>query len=222
MTNYQKNFLLILLLVILMMKDYALGVINASKVFNLTDSQVSNMLNQELATKYQELTNSYNYNDFYPENLEHSKILYRTFYNFNKTITIYKGTKQNIKPKMLVINDQGLVGIINKCFLNSSEVILLTSSLYVLPVKINDYYGELSSFKDKLIVKGIKKSNEVKEGDLVYTSDLSIYPSPILIGKISSISLDNYELEKILEIEPAVNFNKLNYVSIIPILRGQE
>ena len=222
MTNYQKNLLLILLLIVLLLKDFSLGIINAPKILNLIDSHVSSNLNTELEKKYQELTLNYNYTDFYPYNLEHTKILYRSPYNFNQIITIYKGTNANIFPNMLVINDKGLVGLIKKCYSNSSEVALLTSPDYVLPVKINEAYGEMFYNKNNLIVHGIKASTIINEGDSVYTSDLSIYPENILIGKVSKINLDTYEIEKILEIEPVVDFDKLNYVSIIPLLRGQE
>ena len=99
---------------------------------------------------------------------------------------------------------------------------MLTNKDLNLSVKINENYGILKYENNELIVMGINNKGKLDIGDKVYTSDVSNYPKNVLIGFVSNISVDNYEIEKVLKITPAVNFNNLKYLSVITDLRGQE
>lgn len=145
----------------------------------------------------------------------YSQVIFRNLYKFYDSITISKGSTDNIKEGSLVLSDKGLIGIVNKSYANYSEVNLLTSSSTNLSVKINESYGILTSKDDQIYVKNIKLNNEIKEGDLIYTSGLTSTPKDILIGRIKNITKDNLELEYIIEVESFADFNNLNYVGVI-------
>ena len=53
-------------------------------------------------------------------------------------------------------------------------------------------------------------------GDYIYTSGLGgVFPAGILIGKVSEITTDSYDLAKIIKVQPTVDFTDINYVSVL-------
>ena len=50
---------------------------------------------------------------------------------------------------------------------------------------------------------------------LVTTGFSELFPSGILIGTVKKVTLDNYELTKVVEVTPSVNFDDINYVSVL-------
>ena len=74
------------------------------------------------------------------------------------------------------------------------------------------YDEELKIYK----IDGITQPDLIKEGDLVTTTGLTDYfPSGILIGKVSKIVKDEYDLNSIIEVEPSVNFEDISIVTVL-------
>lgn len=144
----------------------------------------------------------------------YSKVIFRNIYEFYNKVTIAKGENE-ITVGSAVVNNEGLIGIIDKSYKNYSEVQLLTNDNINLSVKINNSYGILTSKNNKIIIRNIKLESVIKEGDKVYTSGLTNITKDILIGTVSNITKDDLELEYIIEVTPAANFHNLNYVGVI-------
>ena len=222
MTKKQKALIYILIIISLHLKEEVYNLLFKRDLKYQTYTAICNIKNKTIEEKYQELVEAYGYEDTVNYNVEASKILYRNIYNLNDTITIYKGSNSEIHEKNLVINEEGLVGIVKKVNKESSEVDLLLKENVNLSVKINDSYGILKYKENKLVVEGINNKATIKEGDKITTSDISIYPENNLVGYISEITDNNYEIEKLITVTPAVNFENLKYVSIIKDLRGEK
>lgn len=141
------------------------------------------------------------------------------------TLTIDKGTYNGVEKDMVVINAKGLIGKVIKTSTFTSEIRLLTTSDTNNKISVHisngDYnlYGLINSYNytnNYLEVEGISNTKDVKVGDYVYTSGLGgIFPSGILIGTVSEISTDSYDLAKIIKVTPSVDFTDINYVSIL-------
>ncbi len=144
-----------------------------------------------------------------------SKVVMRDIYEFFDKITILKGRDEGLEVGEVVINDKGVLGVIKRVDKSFSEVRMLTNADINLSVKINSSYGILTSKDEKIIVKNIKLDKEIREGDLVYTSGLTKVREGLLIGEVKNIWKDDLELQYILEIKPAVNFQEINYVGVV-------
>lgn len=141
------------------------------------------------------------------------------------TLNIDKGTKNGIKKGDAVITSEGLIGKITNVSNFSSSVKLMTTDEISnkISVKINSgdkyLYGLLIGYdKNYNIYKieGITESNLVKEGDLVTTTGLTDYfPSGILIGRVSRVIKDEYDLNSIVEVIPSVNFENISVVTVL-------
>lgn len=147
--------------------------------------------------------------------------------NFFNTITLNKGSTHGVKPDMPVIALQdefeGLVGKIVNVGLFTSELIpIYDRNCFVAARLQNTRYeglvagqGNSSGFLKMRYVKKISRT-EIGYGDLVITSGMtSIYPRGIYIGRIRNISARDYETSLELELEPIIDFSKLEHVFIL-------
>ena len=140
-------------------------------------------------------------------------------------LTIDKGSKNGVKKGDAVITNSGLIGKITSVSNFSSTVKLLTSdeisNKISIKIKSNkEYlYGLLIGYDKEYNVykiEGITNSDKIKEGDLVTTTGLTDYfPSGIIIGKVSKIVKDEYDLDSIVEVNPSVNFEDISIVTVL-------
>ena len=141
------------------------------------------------------------------------------------TITINKGSYNGIEKDMVVINGKGLIGRVIKTSTFTSDVRLITTSETNNKISVhisngdNNLYGLINNYdysKNLLEVEGISNTKDVEIGDFVYTSGLGgIFPSGILIGSVSEITTDSYDLAKIIKVKPSADFSNINYVSVL-------
>lgn len=141
------------------------------------------------------------------------------------TITIDKGSKNGVKKDMAVITSKGLIGKITSISNFSSTVKLLTNEDInnKISVKIeidNKYiYGILTGFDSStncFQIEGISENTEIPTNSMVTTTGMGdIFPSGILIGTVKRVSTDNFDLARTVEVEPYVDFDDINYVTIL-------
>ena len=152
-------------------------------------------------------------------------VINRNVNSWNNIITIDKGSHDGIEEGLAVVNNKGLIGKVVGVSQFSSSVKLLTSDEInnKISIKINkegkSIYGLLSSYDKKnnvYIIEGISDIDELEEGYYVTTTGFSkLFPSGILLGTIKKVTYDNYELTKVVEVTPSVDFNDITYVSIL-------
>ena len=140
-------------------------------------------------------------------------------------LTIDKGSKNGVKKGDAVITNSGLIGKITNVSNFSSTVKLLTSDEISNKISIkidsdDEYlYGLMVGYdKEYNIYKieGITNSDKIEEGDLVTTTGLTDYfPSGIIIGKVSKVVKDEYDLDSVVEVIPSVNFEDISIVTVL-------
>lgn len=141
------------------------------------------------------------------------------------TITIDKGSTNGVEVDMPVVVSEGLIGKVSKVTKFNSTVKLLTSEDInnKISVKINidgkNVYGLLSGYQQKrnrFILEGIADNTEIKKGSMVLTTGMGdVFPSGILVGRVTKITKDNFDLARTVEVESDVNFNDIRYVTVL-------
>ena len=179
-------------------------------------------LRRELEALKSELNIEYTLSDY--EYLNATVISRNVGFWFN-IITIDKGSYSGIKKDMVVINAKGLIGKVIRTTNFTSDVRLITTSDTNNKISVSvsngsdNLYGLINSFdysENYLEVEGISNTKNVSIGDKVYTSGLGgIFPSGILIGEVSDITTDSYDLAKLIKVKPSADFNDINYVSVL-------
>ena len=146
--------------------------------------------------------------------LQVSRVKYRNIYEYSDTLTIYKGFKNNVFVNDVVLNNDGLIGIVTKTYDYYSIVTLITNKNSNISVKINDAIGILKTINNTLVVTNINNYEKVNVDDEIYTSVLGNLPDNIYIGKVKSINLNNTEIEKVVEVNINNRLEKLDYLFI--------
>lgn len=165
----------------------------------------------------EELDNIKKINDMeFDDNLDIivSRVKYRDVYEYSNTLTIFKGTKNNVNVGDAVLTNNGLVGIISKTYDYYSVVSLITNKKSNISVKINDAVGVLKLENSKLVVTSINNYKNISIGDEIYTSGLGNLPDNIYVGKVKKVSLNNTEIEKVIEVDIENRLDTLDYLFV--------
>ena len=140
-------------------------------------------------------------------------------------VTIDKGSKNGIEKGMAVVTTDGLIGQITKVSNYSSTVKLLSnenmSDKISVKIKVGDdyVYGLISMYDSKTntyTVEGISENVDIEEGaDVVTTGMGTIFPSGLMVGTAQKVTTDNFDLSKVVEVKASVNFDDLEYVTVL-------
>lgn len=142
-----------------------------------------------------------------------SKIALRDIYDFYDYLVI--STSSKVNEGDAVVNESGLVGIIESANKKTAKVSLLTRNNQV-SIKVGEAYGLLDDYDEKenlLIVHNVNNYKVVNVGDEVLTSGLQKIEGDIKIGSVERVSKEG--VEQVLYVKPYVNFNNLNYLMVV-------
>lgn len=152
-------------------------------------------------------------------------VVNRDMGHWYNTITVDRGSKSGVEKNMAVINSQGLIGKITNVSNFNSTVKLLTNEDInnKISVKIEidkkHVYGILTGYDSTtgcFQIEGISENTEIPIDSMVTTTGMGdIFPSGILIGRVKRVSTDNFDLSRTVVVEPYVNFDDINYVTIL-------
>lgn len=212
--KYKDYIILLIVFLLIVFTPYINKIIYS---FN-NDLNIENITNNyciSLENDYNELLEINEFNIANNFNLIVSKVYLRDIYDFTNTLTIYKGTNSGLKEGLAVINNSGLIGTIKSVSDEASVVELITSKNSNISVRINDNYGILKMDNGVLVVKDLVANSDISIGDEIYTSGLGNLPSDIYVGKVINVSLNNTEIEKIIEVDLAVDLENINYILVV-------
>ena len=147
--------------------------------------------------------------------------------NLFSALVINKGTYSGVAADMAVIawqdGTQALAGKIIQAGLFESLVMPLydVSSFIASRFAVSRYEGIVEgqgSPDTALLMRFIPKRarEEIGVGDMIVSSGMGgVYPPGINIGRINAISYQEYEISMEAELEPALDFSRLEYVFVI-------
>ena len=145
--------------------------------------------------------------------------------NWYDSFVIGAGRKQGVKDDSIVINGNGLVGIVYEVSDNYSKAISLLdtkSSVSFKLLKDSNLKGVITQnstldYKNKGYLYGymFDSSYNVLPGDVVTTSGLGLYPEGIPIGEVDKVIDDKNKSMKFVVVKPYVNFKNIDDVTIV-------
>ena len=182
--------------------------------------------NEELKKQLEEMKKLLGINNTLAEYTYMSATVVSRDLNFwSDTIIIDKGEHDGVTIDMPVVVGDGLIGKIVKTTTFNSTVRLITATDVIekISVKIksgDDYvYGILSGYdseNETHIIEGISQTNKIESGSFVTTTGMGdIFPAGIVIGKITGVRTDTFDLSNVLEMKSDVDFDNISYVTIL-------
>lgn len=120
---------------------------------------------------------------------------------------------------MPVVTQQGLVGTIVQITCCASVVRLVTDADSAVNARLQTSRDEgiaLGSFSGGLELQYLSQQAVVAPGDVVLTSGLGgTYPEGLILGTVSAVQRQDYEVLQKASLSPAVDFTRLEIVLII-------
>jgi len=155
-----------------------------------------------------------------------ASVLARAPADLRQQITIAAGSHQGVRRDDQVVTADGLVGKVSYVAGDVSRVTLLTDPTAAVAAQ-DLATGALGLVQHgacggtQLIFGLVPKAEIVGEGDIVTTAGTQlgalpdIYPSGILIGKVSSVNQNDVDIYKQIQVDPYANFSSLDSVAIL-------
>ena len=141
------------------------------------------------------------------------------------SLTLDVGNADGVKASMPVLSESGLVGVVVAASEHYSIANILWNTDFRASAKVqrSRVDGILAWDGQRLILKNIAKTLDVKPGDVLVTSDYSsTYPPDIRIGLISSLREEPGSLFREVVVTPSVDFIRLEQVFILAAVSDSE
>lgn len=139
----------------------------------------------------------------------------------NNYITIEKGRLDSVKPEMGVVDQNGVVGIVNIVGDRSARVISLLNPKMRLSCKVKgrEYFGSLvwdGKSPHEALLEEMPRHEKFKKGDTIVTSGYSaVFPEGIPVGTIISHEKEHDDNFYALRIKLFTDFTTLSTVRVI-------
>jgi len=177
-----------------------------------------NLLREQtiIATQFQQLLA---YQQTAPMTTLPARIIGRNVSNWYRAMIINKGDRDGIHPEMGVVTEAGVVGRVVRVNPTTAIVLLLSDPNVAIT-------GMIQNTRDEGIVQGTPQGtihmkylpplSPVQPGDPVVTSGLTgDFPRGLQIGRIQQVTKADTDLFQLGEIDPIVDFSKLEGVLVI-------
>ena len=164
-----------------------------------------------------------------------AEVIARDTDNLFSTLTINKGFRQGVKKGMPVVAWQGeiegLVGKVVSVGAGTSQVLPLLDPDCQVSARVDSTRDEglvAGQGKDRatVVMNYVKKiaADKIHYGDLVVSSGFGgLYPKGINIGRIRGVMAPAYQTSLVLQVEPIIDFDRLEYLFLIaPAGSGSE
>lgn len=194
------------------------------KVSSVVEAELKESLNEnQRLRKLLNLKSSDQYRGFF------ARVIGRDALNWNQSVIIDCGSSDGLTPDSAVLGVHGdpvddskvLAGVIGRvleCSANSSKILLISdpSSSIAVAISRNGEQGLLQGEGSYLMmIEYLNQTVELQIGDDVITSGLGgIFPSGLLIGKISKILKSSSGFKKV-EVMPFFSLSQLREVFVL-------
>ena len=203
-----------------MYEEYKLLKEKTGQIYELTAK------NEELEKQLSELKTILNLNNVLSEYISlNATVINRDLGYWYDTIVIDKGEQAGLTIDMPVVVNNGLIGKIIKTTNFTATVRLLTANNTNdrISVKIKNgeeyVYGILNGYneeKNTYIIEGISQNLNIENGSVVTTTGMGdVFPAGVVIGRVSGVNTDNFDLANVLEMQSDVDFDNINYVTVL-------
>ena len=188
----------------------------------------------ELRRENERLKEQLGFSRVLPYNQIPAQLVARDPGNEFSTLVLNKGSRQGVAQGMPVVafqgGLQGLVGKVVLVGLTTATVKPITdiSSHVAARLQSSRYDGLVSGGQvgsTGLVMRYVNKlaTNEIQYGELVISSGLGgLFPQGINIGRVREMQARAYEASLTLEVEPIVDFSRLEYVFVLDVQKTGE
>jgi rod shape-determining protein MreC len=149
-----------------------------------------------------------------------AKVVARSRSQENRIILIDKGTSDGVSKNMMVLTPQGLVGHVSETTMNAAKVLLISDSTSVVDciVQRTRVPGLVKGRGTNVCMMDfIHRTDDVEVGDTVISSGIGgVFQKGYIVGHVTLVDNETSEMFKNVEITPAVVFDHIEDVVLLP------
>jgi rod shape-determining protein MreC len=146
-------------------------------------------------------------------------IVGKSLHLLRNTVTLNSGENSGVRSDMPIISEKGLVGklIATSARYSIGQLMLNKDFRASARIQRSRIDGIIAwDGGEVLKLKNVSKTQDVREGDIVTTSEYSnLFPADIKIGFVSRVSEKTGSLFKDIDVTPSVDFSSLEQVFIV-------
>jgi rod shape-determining protein MreC len=204
--------------------DEVKGYLSLREVNDQLAKENANLRNQLRSSKFLDSVAKHVVNDtVYKQQYEYidAKVINNSVNKRNNYLTITKGSNDGVAKGMGVITGSGVVGkiVLVGEHISIVQSLLHKDSRFSAMLAANKEIGYLEWGDDldphKGLLVDVSNTAQPKIGEMVVTSQLSLFPAGIPIGKVSKLNAKGAGFFLNMEVALAVDFSKLEYVYVI-------
>jgi len=195
----------------------------------LRETNAKLMLKLSQLRKYgitnEELRNLVHFKDTTSYPLIPASIVSKSISFTQNSITLNAGLRDSVKPGMPVINDEGIIGIIQ----STAEDFSIAKTLHNVDLKLtvmderSRINGILKWTGEELIMMNIPSTYDIQVGDRIVTSDISsIIALPVPVGVVEEFKPGNSGVFSYIKIKPFVNLTDIDNLFILAIVKSKQ
>ena len=136
-----------------------------------------------------------------------------------QSCVLNKGSADGVRKGMAVVTPLGVVGKVVTVTGRTAKVLLLTdpnSGIDVLVQRTRSRGIVSGSLESGTVLKYMKRSEDVQEGDRLVTSGLdTVFPKGLLVGTVIKVRKQNRGLFQSVEVWPAVHAERVEEVLVV-------
>jgi rod shape-determining protein MreC len=136
-----------------------------------------------------------------------------------QSCTLNKGSADGVRKGMAVLTPLGVIGKVVTVTGRTAKVLLLTdpnSGIDVLVQRTRSRGIVSGSLESGTVLKYMKRSEDVQEGDRLVTSGLdNVFPKGMLVGTVIKVRKQNRGLFQAVEVWPAVQAARVEEVLVV-------
>lgn len=152
-----------------------------------------------------------------------AKVIAGNFGDLRDAVYINVGKTDKIEKDMLVVTEDGIVGLVNDIYDNYARVILISNPECRIGVKVlrtdiktSGVIHGIHETNNTLLMEHIAREADIKNDDIIVTNGYSgKHPKNIYVGKVLSVQMDAAGLVKEANIDPYVDLDRVEYVFVI-------
>jgi rod shape-determining protein MreC len=173
----------------------------------------------ELKLENQRLSQLLGFKQASKMNLLAARVIGRDLLPDHNTITVDRGLIHGVRKNMAALTIGGVVGYTFRVENQTSQILLLTDLYAVIDATVQRSRARgfvEGAGRTSTHLRYLKRSDDVKVGDLVVTSGLfNIFPKGFPIGSVTSIDKSRYGMTQEVEVKPAVEPLNLEELFIV-------
>jgi rod shape-determining protein MreC len=186
---------------------------------------------KEIAHENERLRKLVGFKEKVPYNLVPAEVIAEDLSSQSKTITMNKGSRDNVRPGMAAVTHEGLVGqVIDE---PGASLTPFCASVLLIVDPTSRVAVMIQRTRARGIVKGtgsfrhldllyLEPHADVEVGDVIITSGLGgVFPKGLMVGTVTEVKKDPSAINPDVKVKPGVDFTRQEEILLVsPISEG--